>query len=174
MRSYDRFIDPDALNELNRTWQNFNDFLHKLSDMASVQQKFEQVDCWERLKNIQQKSVNQPFPGLTLTCPLCLDQYQEQRENLFAWMLAAGVPMALWSRCCDLADLQQKMDELLTADTLCQLDQLWEDQLLEQIKKSRQLANDDRHLGHHLAIWCDRPNRLIELKQFLETGRLSA
>jgi hypothetical protein len=89
-------------------------------------------------------------------------------------MLEAGVPMALWSRCSDLADLSQKMHDLLTADTPCQLDQPLEDQLLEQIKKTRKLANDEQHLGHHLAIWCDEPKRLIELKQFLEQGRLSA
>lgn len=174
VRSYDRFSDPDALNELNRTWQNLNDFLQKPSDKASVQQKFEYVDCWERLTAIQKELVNPSFLGLTLTFPLCLDQYQEQRENLFAWILEAGIPMALWSRCSDLADLQQKMHELLTADTPCQLDQLLEAQLLEQIKKTRKLANDDQHLGHHLAIWCDEPKRLIELKQFLEIGRLSA
>jgi hypothetical protein len=174
VRSYDRFSDPDALNKLNRTWQNLNDFLQKPSDKASVQQKFEYVDCWERLTAIQKELVNPSLLGLTLTCPLCLDQYQEQRENLFAWILEAGIPMALWSRCSDLADLQEKMHELLTAETLCQFDQLLEEQLLEQIKNTRKLANDEQHLGHHLAIWCDEPKRLIELKQFLETGRLSA
>lgn len=174
VRSYDRFIDPDALNELNRTWQNLNDFLEASLDTAAVQPRFEPVDCWEGLIAIQQQLVNQPFLGLTLICPLYLEEYQEQRENLFAWMLEAGIPMALWSRCSDLADLSQKMQELVTGETCCQLDQLLEEQLLEQIKKTRKLANDDQHLGHHLAIWCDEPKRLIELKQFLQTGRLSA
>jgi len=175
VRSYDRFSDPDALNELNRTWQNLNDFLPASLDTAdTVQPRFEQVDCWDRLTTIQRQLVNQPFLGLTLICPLCLDDYQEQRENLFAWILEAGIPMALWSRCSDLADLSQKMQELVTGETCCQLDQLLEEQLLEQIKKTRKLANDDQHLGHHLAIWCDEPKRLIELKQFLQTGRLSA
>jgi hypothetical protein len=177
VRSYVRFISSKAFNKLNRTWQNLNDFLQKQSDMASVKQRFEHVERWERLTAIQQQFMNQSFLGLTLICPLCLDQYREQRENLFAWMLEAGIPMALWSRCSDLPDLQQKMHELLTADTLCQLDQLLEDRLLEQIKKTRKLAklaNDEQHLGHHLAIWCDEPKRLIELKQFLEHGRLSA
>lgn len=174
VRSYDRFIDPDALNELNRTWQNLNRFLPTSPDTQAIQPKFEHVDCWERLSAIQQQLVNPSFLGLTLTCPLCLDQYQEQRENLFAWILEAGIPMALWSRSSDLADLSQKMHELLTADTPCQFDQLLEEQLLEQIKKTRKLANDEQHLGHHLAIWCDEPKRLIELKQFLEQGRLSA
>jgi len=174
VRSYDRFIDPGALNELNRTWQNLNGFLQTSPDTETARPRFEQVDCWERLTAIQQQPVNQSFLGLTLTCPLCLDQYQEQRENLFAWMLEAGIPMALWSRYSDLANLSQKMHELLTADTLCQFEQLLEDQLLEQIKKTRKLANDDQDLGYHLAIWCDEPKRLIELKQFLEQGRLSA
>lgn len=174
VRSWDRFIDPGALNELNRTWQNLNGFLPTSPDTEAIQPRFEHVDCWERLTAIQQQLVNPSFLGLTLTCPLCLDQHQEQRENLFAWMLEAGVPMALWSRCSDLANLSQKMHELLTADTLCQFDQLLENQLLEQIKKTRKLANDEQHLGYHLAIWCDEPKRLIELKQFLETGRLSA
>lgn len=174
VRSWDRFDDNDAFNELNRTWQNLNGFLPTSPDTEAIQPKFEHVDCWERLTAIQQQLVNPSFLGLTLTCPLCLDQYQEQRENLFAWMLEAGVPMALWSRCSDLANLQEKMHELLTADTPCQFEQLLEEQLLEQIKKTRKLANDEQHLGHHLAIWCDEPKRLIELKQFLETGRLSA
>jgi hypothetical protein len=176
VRSYDRFISSKAFNELNRTWQNLNDFLQKPSDTASVKQRFEHVERWERLTAIQQQFMNQPFLGLTLTCPLCSEQYQTQRNELFGWILDAGIPMALWSRCSDLveADHQKEMHKLLTADTLCQLDQLLEDQLLEQIKKTRKLANDKQPLGHHLAIWCDEPKRLIELKQFLEQGRLSA
>ena len=77
--------------------------------------------------------------------------------------------MALWSRSSAPTDHQEGMYELLTADTLSQVDQL-----LKQIKQTRYSADGDDHLGHHLAIWCDEPKRLRELKQFLKLGRLSA
>ena len=168
VRSYDRFSDWEAITKLNRTWQHLETFFQKSLDVA-VREKFEHIDCWERLVALRQQLMNQVFLGLTLTCPLCLEQYQDQRDNLFSLILDEGIPIALWSRGTNLTNLQEKMHELLTANTLSQLDQL-----LEQIKQTRKASDNEQHLGHHLAIWFDEPKHLIEMKRHLESRRLSA
>ena len=170
VRSYDRFSDSAARTKLDSTWQKLDSFFQTSPDPAAVHQKFEHVDRWERWTAVKQKLRNHPFMGLTLTCPLGLDQYQEQRDDLFSQMLEEGIPTALWSRGSELTDHQEKMYDLLTIHTLSKLDQL-----LEQVKQTRRSANDDEHLGRHLAIWCDEPKRLMELERCLKKpGRLSA
>jgi len=168
VRSYDRFSDPDSLNELNRTWQALLTASQDSVDDGSTFLNTPHFDCWSHWEELKRLS-KQVYQGLSLICPLCSQQYKRQQEDLFAWMLEKGIPFVLWSRSVDLTDeqkkaLKQKMTEMLTADTLNQLEQLF-----EKIKQSRTVDSEDR-----LALWCDEPKRLIELKQFRERGRLHA
>ena len=168
VRSYDRFSDPDSLNELNRTWQALLTASQDSVDDGSTFLNTPHFDCWSHWEDLKRLS-KQVYQGLSLICPLCSQQYKRQQEDLFAWMLEKGIPFVLWSRSVDLTDeqkkaLKQKMTEMLTADTLNQLEQLF-----EKIKQSRTVDSEDR-----LALWCDEPKRLIELKQFRERGRLRA
>jgi len=168
VRSYDRFSDPDSLNELNRTWQALLTASQDSVDDGSTFLNTPHFDCWSHWEDLKRLS-KQVYQGLSLICPLCSQQYKRQQEDLFAWMLEKGIPFVLWSRSVDLTDeqkkaLKQKMTEMLTADTLNQLEQLF-----EKIKQSRTVDSEDR-----LALWCDEPKRLIELKQFRERGRLHA
>ena len=168
VRSYDRFSDPDSLNELNRTWQALLTASQDSVDDGSTFLNTPHFDCWSHWEELKRLS-KQVYQGLSLICPLCSQQYKRQQEDLFAWMLEKGIPFVLWSRSVDLTDeqkkaLKQKMTEMLTADTLNQLEQLF-----EKIKQSRAVDSEDR-----LALWCDEPKRLIELKQFRERGRLHA
>jgi hypothetical protein len=172
VRSYDRFDDPDALNELTRTWQAIESLSLSSSDTPTGSRNVHHLDSWPRwaaLRQQVQQQQQQVCLGLSLTCPLCLQEHKSQREDLFAWILEKGIPIALWSRCPDLADtrkagLQQKMQTMLTTDILSQLDQL-----LENLKQTRNSAPEDQ-----LTLWCDEPKRLIGLKQFRERGRLGA
>jgi len=168
VRSYDRFSDPDSLNELNRTWQALLTASQDSVDDGSTFLNTPHFDCWSHWEDLKRLS-KQVYQGLSLICPLCSQQYKRQQEDLFAWMLEKGIPFVLWSRSVDLTDeqkkaLKQKMTEMLTADTLNQLEQLF-----EKIKQSRTVDSEDQ-----LALWCDEPKRLIELKQFRERGRLHA
>jgi vWA-MoxR associated protein C-terminal domain/Effector-associated domain 1 len=159
IRSYDRFIDPDAFNNLNRTWQ-------KWTNLSAVPNTHH-LDCWNHWESLRQQ-LQDSCLSLSLTCPVCVEEYQQQREKLFAWILTEGIPLVLWSRAVELTDeqmaaLKQRMQTMLTADIINQLEQL-----LEQVKQARTNTNDK------LALWCDEPKRLIELKKFREKGRLRA
>lgn len=168
VRSYDRFSDPYALNELNRTWQSLVNLSQNLEDIATTVPNASHLDCWNDWTSLQ-KQLTQACLSLSLTCPLCAQDYKHQRENLFALMLEKGIPLVLWSRSVDLTDkqknaLKQKMQGMLTADTFNHLEDLF-----ETIKLSRTVDTEER-----LALWCDEPKRLEELKDFREKGKLRA
>jgi hypothetical protein len=159
IRSYDRFIDPTAFNDLNRTWQ-------KWANLSAVPNTHH-LDCWNHWESLRQQ-LQDSCLSLSLTCPVCVKEYQQQREKLFAWILTQGIPLVLWSRSVELTDeqmaaLKQRMQAMLTADIINHLEQL-----LEQVKEARTNTNDK------LALWCDEPKRLMELKKFREKGRLHA
>ncbi|MDJ0706965.1 MAG: effector-associated domain EAD1-containing protein [Leptolyngbyaceae cyanobacterium MO_188.B28] len=165
VRSYDRFIDLGALSKLNQVWQAILVLSQNTSGALASQNCF---DCWTQWKELQLQVQHAPL-GVALMCPICAQQYQRQREDLFAWMLERGIPLVLWSRCADLGDdqkagLKQTMHDWLTTANLTGLEQLF-----DTIKQAR--AESD---NHQLALWCDEPKRLIELKQFRERGRLRA
>lgn len=168
VRSYDRFSEPVALNKLNRTWQSLMKSSRSPEDIANPEPKASHLDCWNDWKPLQEK-LTQACLSLSLTCPLCTQDYKHQREDLFTWMLEKGIPLVLWSRSVDLTDeqktvLKQRMQGMLTVDTFNQLEHLF-----ETIRLSRTEDTEER-----LALWCDEPKRLIELKNFREKGRLRA
>ena len=164
VRSYDRFSDLDALNTLNRTWQTLVTLSQDSFATASDPQNIHHLDCWTRWADLQQQ-MQQGCLGLSIAFPLNIQEYESQREELFSWILENGIPMVLWSRCSDLTDTQKtSLKGLLSPDIIFQIDQF-----LGKIKQARKAAESDQ-----LALWCDEPKRLSELKQFLEPGRLSA
>jgi hypothetical protein len=180
VRSYDRFSDPDAFNELNRTWQDLDALLRSSadasegygsedtpypSDAAALPSLNAPRGSSPRLA-VLPSHLEQACLGLALTCP---KESKLQREVLFSWILEQGVPMALWSRHASLVTLTKQMEALLSNNTLPKIDPL-----LRQIKELRSSANEAHSWGKHLAIWCDEPKRLMELKQYLKSGRLSA
>ena len=172
--SYDRFDDKGSWNELDRTWQRLCAFGQTLPDPVSIEETLEHIACWQdcesiyqRLNNIDRRQQERFCLGLTLSCPLCLEQYQDQWDALFGTILDTGIPLTLWSRRADLDNLEQTMQDLLSADTLPRLDRLF-----DQVKQTRYQANNDSHLGAHLAIWCDDPNQFRAIKQFQTAGRL--
>jgi vWA-MoxR associated protein C-terminal domain/Effector-associated domain 1 len=169
VRCYDRFSEQESFDKLNRNWQVLVSHSQKSTDASSFRVNSSHLDCWNNREELQSQ-LSQPCLSLSLTCPLCSQDYKRQREDLFTWMLDKGIPLVLWSRSVGLTDdqktpLKQKMQELLTADIINQLEQF-----LEQVKQARADTNDT----DKLALWCDEPKRLMELKKFREKGRLRA
>lgn len=170
VRCYDRVSEQESFDKLNRNWQALVSHSQKPIDVSFSLVNSFHLDCWIDRAELQGQ-LNQPCLSLSLTCPLCAQDYKRQREDLFTLMLDKGIPLALWSRSVDLTDdqktaLKQKMQGMLTADIINQ-----SEHLLEQVKQARADTNDiDK-----LAIWFDEPKRLIELKKFREKkGRLRA
>jgi hypothetical protein len=162
VRSYDRLSDPDAFNRLNRTWQSLMRQSQNPEDIAESLPKASHLDCWNDWKPLQEK-IMKACLSLSFTCPLCAQDNKNQREDLFAWVLEKGIPLVLWSRSVDLTDehktvLKQRMQGMLAVDIFNELEQLF-----ENIKQARTVNTEDR-----LALWCDEPKSLMELKKFRE------
>ncbi|MEM9090787.1 MAG: effector-associated domain EAD1-containing protein [Cyanobacteria bacterium P01_F01_bin.53] len=168
VRSYDRFNDPDSLIKLSKTWQEILPLSQNDAFATAAVEKQYCLDClgpWQALE----KQVKQSLMGVFLAFPICCEEYELARENLFAWILENGVPSVLWSRSAGLSDadkaaLEKEMQSWLVAANLTQLDQFF-----EAVYKARK-----KSAGDSLALWCDEPKRMIELKQFREGGRLRA
>ncbi|MEL6780449.1 MAG: hypothetical protein AAFO06_24735, partial [Cyanobacteria bacterium J06597_16] len=168
IRSYDRFIDSDSLIKLSKTWREILSLSQNDALVSADVEKQYCLDClgpWQALE----KQVKQSLMGVFLAFPICCDEYERAREDLFAWMLENGVPSVLWSRAAGLSEvdkvaLEKEMQSWLVAANLTQLDQFF-----EAIYKARK-----KSAGDSLALWCDEPKRMIELKQFREGGRLRA
>jgi hypothetical protein len=175
VRSLDRLEDSYLLNELDKTWQEAEKCLQKHSSEKDIQAKIEQLDCpvgcdWDELT--RRLKIDQRI-ALKLTCamPTCTTQGSptDALGQLFLSILEGGTPIALWSRRCNLSsgNVVLQMEQLLTLEMLCN-----SDKLLEQVKQTRIAAPNDQHLGSHLAILCDEPQRLRQLKQFLQENQL--
>lgn len=162
VRCYDRFSDSEALSQLTETWQLINKTSDKNADaMINGSQGYDFLENaqWQMLS----KQVRAAVLGPVLTCPICAQKYNQQREALFIWMLEEGIPLILWSRCLDLKEeqahqLMQTMQKWLT-----NADQQRLGHLFEVVKQARGETSD-----YQFALWCDEPRRLIELKDFLE------
>jgi hypothetical protein len=169
VRSSDRLQDGELLNRLIQTWEGIDAFLQNVQTEQSLQGKLAtltSLDCCELDALIQQFKQ---CLGLMLVCPVCIPELQVQRETVFLAALEAGVPIALWSRRHDLPNLSKELGAFLVLEYLRDLELL-----LEQVYNKRGRAFTDDDLGRHLAILCDEPKRIERLRQFFDSGRLSA
>lgn len=167
VRSYDRFIDPDSLNELSRTWQELESLSKRFSDLVDVHSKLHHLDSWLAWTDLPPQAQENCL-GLCLACAQCAQQ--DEQEKLFAWILENGIPITFWSRCTALTDTQKvalkdRMQDLIKVGHFSKLDVLLED--LKQARNSVEAGQ--------LSLWLDEPNQLIELeKRILKRGRLRA
>ncbi len=151
VRSLDRLEDCDLLNRLRKTWQN------NLAK-TEIYTQIEQLDCpigcnWEDLT----QRLEQSRLALALTClkPTCnMSCNSTNMDDLFGSILEAGTPIALWSRQCNLSDVQSTMERLLISEILRN-----PNSLLQEVQNIRKAAKTDnnQHLGHHLGILYDEP-----------------
>ena len=165
IRSYDRLDDIDALNKLRMVWSK------PVADATSSKtvSRSQHLDCWTKFSKLQasKQAMQMELLALSLSCQVCANQQQSQREDLFAWMLQNGISTGLWSRYDSLTEkqkesLKKRMEALLAEDISTCVDQL-----LINVKNARTLNQ-----AVPLALWCDDPNRIDELRQYRERGRL--
>ncbi len=175
VRSLDRMEDSELFNRLLKTWLKREQFLQNNPSLKEIKAAIEPLDCpvgcnWEELAGRLQ--VSQRI-ALKMTCDRANCTAREHPKNalneLFISLLEAGTPIALWSRQCNRSssDVASQMEQLLGVENIGNLDQL-----LEQVKQTRITAANEQDLGQHLAILCDEPERLRQLKQFLEKNKL--
>ncbi len=168
VRSFDRFDEQESFDRLEGNWEDLISHSQNSVDVSSPITHNLHLDCLIDKDGLH-RHLNKPCLSLFLACPLCTSDYIIQRKDLFNLILEKGIPLVLWSRSVDLTDVQkavlkQKMKGMVMDDTFNQLEQLF-----KEVKKERTANNK-------LAIWCDEPERLKELKKFrnLKQRRLRA
>jgi vWA-MoxR associated protein C-terminal domain/vWA-MoxR associated protein middle region (VMAP-M) 1 len=165
VRSHER-LDPRYLNSrLNQwriNWERVETSLNTIPSQDDFEHLEQLQECnWKRVMNRLTQKL-----GLKLTCGLM----ESKQEELFTAILKAATPIAVWARC-DSPDWNQvtEIDALLTTAPLLQL--------TEQVKQKRLQAykeeNHLEHLGAHLAILWEDPNRLTPdaMVQLMEPGQ---
>nr|WP_243147556.1 hypothetical protein [Scytonema sp. UIC 10036] len=173
VRSLDRLEDSDLLNRLVKTWQEAEIFLQKNPSEEDIQAKIENLDClvgcnWDnltrRLESLQKMTLK--LPCVMSGCEA--SSKPTHLSRLFESGLLGGTPIIFWSRRCNLSgsNVFSEMDRLLKAEMLSNLDLF-----LEEVMKIRKAAPDAQHLGSNLAILCDEPKRLRQIKKLLKENK---
>lgn len=167
--SYDRFNNKNYYNEFFRRWRtsvqkklklNFAKLIDSLQELESETYNSKNLDelahQWRVEKIIGLKIIG------------CWSEIEEVQEELFYSIVRSGIPFALWIRCNDLSNCQEKLNNLLTLELL----QNWHD-LFEKVWECRQEAyKKPEYLGYHLGILSDDPQRIpSNVKPLIETGK---
>jgi vWA-MoxR associated protein C-terminal domain len=156
-----KYIDQ-RWNKWCTNWDRLRECWHKAPDASDFEHFSQSEDCnWKRVGN----SLTQKL-GLKLTCGLI----EAQQKELFMQVLKAAAPIAIWVRC-DLPHLDSvaEIDELLGMGPLLDL--------VEKVLKRRNEADmadcPESHLGSHLALMWEDPNRLTPdvMAQLIPTGQ---
>ncbi|MEM7773146.1 MAG: effector-associated domain EAD1-containing protein [Cyanobacteria bacterium P01_A01_bin.37] len=155
VRSSDRFDDFDALNDLNRNWRRYR---HN-----KVEEFIHHFNCWQVFAQLKQRDCL----GLIVGCDICQEEHLSEREDLFRWMLDEGVPLAIWSRQPQAEGLKEQMQELCYSKDSGKLKCI-----SAELHKIRSKEYHTKPWSEHLAFLFDEPERLLELKSFLKSGRL--
>jgi len=156
-------------NYLRSKWTQWLDNWDRVKtrlDTTPHENDFEHLSQFESCNwNHLVRSLKQKL-GLKLTCGLV----EAHQEDLFTSILIAATPIAIWTRC-NLPHLDSisAINQLIRSGTLLDLS--------ETIRKTRELASitevPKEHLGCHLAILWEDPNRLTPDvgNQFIQVGQ---
>jgi flavodoxin len=169
--SYERFHDRKLYNEFLLRWRTKVQQKLKL-DFAKLIESFQELKSEvynnRSLDELENQWKVEKIIGLKIIG--CWSKEEKVQEELFYSLVRSGVPFALWSRCNDLQNCQQDLNNLLTSQPL----QNWPD-LFNQVWECRQKAyKKPEKLGYHLGILCDDPQRIpstSNLKPLIETGK---
>jgi vWA-MoxR associated protein C-terminal domain/Effector-associated domain 1 len=165
IRSLDRFSDRAgrALPELDASWRRLEDL--RSSDISAQKwiQNFLHIDHHDSFWDKANLQINQKI-GIKITCGLPKDVTEQQK--LGSKMLRTYLPFAIWTRSNCMAEVSngsrspvsKELNKFLTIE--CFRDSR---KLLERILEARRVSSlrdkPEEHLGHHLAILYDDPNR---------------
>jgi hypothetical protein len=164
---YERFSIPNFYKEFERRWKKdiqerlkvkFVNFIEDIKELKNYDYNCSNklVNQWKLDKIIGLKIIG------------CWTEAEETQETLFYSIVRSGIPLALWSRCNDLPNCEENLNNLLQSESL----QNWHD-LYEQVWRYRLEAyQDSQNLGYHLGILSDDPRRIpSHLKPLIETGK---
>ncbi|MBE8990211.1 hypothetical protein IQ275_24160 [Nostoc sp. LEGE 12450] len=146
VRSYDRLkkLRTQQGSYWRRNWER-------------VQLTWQALPCYEQVMTVSQacfdpnKLRNLLVEKIILK--ICCNLSDSERNGLLSAIHSAGTPIIIWSRC-ELNSLKnpEHFDALLK-------EPLYE--LSACIREQRRLASDhEMHLGNHLVLWWDDPNRI--------------
>ncbi|MDJ0901588.1 MAG: effector-associated domain EAD1-containing protein [Xenococcus sp. MO_188.B8] len=167
--SYERFHDRKLYNEFLVRWRtkvqqklklNFAKLIESFQELKSEVYNNRSLDELENQWKVE-KIIGLKIIG-------CWSKEEKVQEELFYSLVRSGIPFALWSRCNDLQNCQQDLNNLLTSQPL----QNWHD-LFEKVWECRQKAyKKPEKIGYHLGILSDDPQRIpSNLKPLIETGK---
>lgn len=149
VRLQERAVTPRAWPRWQSHWEQLGNRSRPLDPML-VHCIKDSEECTQKVLRIHLERAAALALGCVLPPPGL------GRDTLFQRLLAAGTPIALWPRQALLptADLSALIRELLTTDPLSAIP--------ERIMRERQSAVDVKapHLGHHLTLLWDDPDRL--------------
>lgn len=146
VRSYDRLkrIRTQQGSYWRRNWEK-------------VQLTWQALPCYEQVVTVSQacfdpnKLRNLLVEKIILK--ICCNLSDSERNGLLSAIHSAGTPIIIWSRC-ELNSLKnpEHFDALLKEPL---------HELSACIREQRRLASDhEMHLGNHLVLWWDDPNRI--------------
>ena len=167
--SYDRFNNKSYYNEFLLRWRT-NVQKKIKSNLAKLIDSLKELEVetynHQSLDELANQWRVEKVIGLKIIG--CWSDVKEVQEELFYSVVRSGIPLALWSRCNDLQNCKQHLNNLLTSEPL----QTWHD-LFEKIWNCRQTAyKKPEKLGYHLGILSDDPQRIpSNLKPLIETGK---
>ncbi len=174
VRSQDRVEKPDLRNAFSKSWHRAKKILQENPQPASLRQNIEHLSELDCLRfGALQESLKEKI-GIKITCSL--PQSQKEMLKFLQAMLGSGIPLAVWVRDRELSssELEQRFDQFLTFDLLCN-----PCNLIETVKKQRVSAFDDSEnpqarWGRHLTILWDDFERMPVSEPLQSRGERSA
>lgn len=155
VRSWDRMRDPQ-LGFVRQEWREKWDAFQKASEQRAIfwlenPNDYQQQHLYDELTHPQKKHS---CLGLTFVPPV--GRGEKAKKSLLATILMAGVPVMLWSRKSQqphhtIAEIKQELEQVLCPENL--------DKLPDIVHALRIEAHAEPHLGCHLALFWDDPNR---------------
>jgi hypothetical protein len=147
VRSYERVRDVGLWNELQVCWSKIQTILRGNNSQPSNYIACFQTGCdWKDLPSLLRNKI-------ALTLPGSLPNSEKIRQNLFREIIFKGIPIAIWTRCNKLSevDIVAELENLLSLDCFIN-----PDFLLNTIKEKRDEVKfqqePQQFLGYHLGI----------------------
>ncbi|MFN6450870.1 MAG: hypothetical protein RM022_001390 [Nostoc sp. EfeVER01] len=154
VRSYERNKDANAISKMQAIYKNRAQLCQNILDLDTLEElsQWRQVALsWDEEKRL----------GIKLLCCLPCSAHQT-KENFFKAVNTGGLLLALWSRGEDFPNdsLQKAFNDILSCDWIQNFTLLYQE-ILQLRKKAHALEEKaPSHLGYHLGILCEEPQRI--------------
>lgn len=177
VRSYDRFIEGRFRSKLEDRWKQWIRFFQQERNADEIKHQFEHLDIKQikdksHWKELEKRLLEKEKFGLKSAYLPQSDG--EKQKALFRTILYAGIPLAIL-----LADgylpernLWEDIDQLLSVDSPITWNNFFEF-FQKKCRKIYNISYSEEHLGSHLLILCDDPNRIPPIfeRRLIPTGQ---